>query len=102
MPSNVTCPNCEKPGIGYWQKQLLGPARTISCSHCGAHVSISFFSFVPILLIIFTTLPTLRILGMMDYGFASYAGAFVFLLVVTWVYLHYFVPLVVRSLPANE
>jgi hypothetical protein len=91
------CPNCDNPSIGYWQKQFLEPARTIGCSLCGARVSVSTMRFVPIFLFIIGAVPASRKLGLMEYGFASYGGVLVFMLLITGLYQHFFVPLVVRS-----
>ena len=97
MPKRLVCPNCDTPSIGYWQKQFLGPARTIGCSLCGARVSVSTIRFLPIFLLIVGAAPAFRKLGLMEYGFASYVGLLVFMLLITGFYQHFFVPLVVRS-----
>ena len=34
------CPNCGELTFSYWQKQFLGPARTIRCRACDARVSV--------------------------------------------------------------
>lgn len=36
------CPSCGAPTITFWQKQLLGPAKTIRCSNCNARISVSW------------------------------------------------------------
>ena len=97
MPRKLVCPNCEKPNIGFWRKQFLGPARSIVCSLCGARVSVSTVRFLPILLLVVAWFPLVRMLGLMEYGLASYGGSLVFLLLVIGPYQHYLVPLVVRS-----
>ena len=38
------CPSCGKATIPFWQKQFLGPARTITCSGCGARLSVPWLS----------------------------------------------------------
>ncbi len=102
MPQDLKCPNCQKPSIGFWQKQFLGPARTIDCSLCGVRVSVSTLHFIPILLFLIFGIPILRKLGLMEYGFASYAGALAFYLLVIGSYQHYLVPLVVRYQRTNK
>ena len=97
MTRNIACPNCKEPSIGYWKKQFLGPARTIGCSRCGARISVSAIRFLPILGFILATAPILRTLDRLEYGFVSYAGAFVLFLLITVLYQHFFMPLVVRT-----
>ncbi|MBN2794739.1 MAG: hypothetical protein JXR88_04990 [Clostridia bacterium] len=42
------CPNCHEKTIGFWKKFLMGPARSTSCSNCGAQVSTSYWSLMVI------------------------------------------------------
>ena len=34
------CPHCGADAFSFWQKGLLGPARSIKCRHCGGRVSV--------------------------------------------------------------
>ncbi len=97
MSKKLDCPNCNSPAIGYWKKQFLGPARTIGCDHCGARVSVSAKHFLPILILVIGAFPVFGMLGLMKHGLTSTASLFVLVLLITGVYQHFFVPLVVRS-----
>ena len=34
------CPKCKQPTIPYWKKLFVGPLNKISCSSCGAKVTV--------------------------------------------------------------
>jgi hypothetical protein len=34
------CPHCATDSFSFWQKQLLGPARSIECRNCKRRVSV--------------------------------------------------------------
>jgi hypothetical protein len=34
------CPWCERKTFSFYQKQTLGPSRSIKCGHCSRHVSV--------------------------------------------------------------
>ena len=36
------CPWCGSKTFSFWQKQTLGPARTLRCSSCSRQVSVSW------------------------------------------------------------
>lgn len=42
--TNYPCPSCQQPTIPFWNKQTLGPGQTITCSGCGAGVSVPYSS----------------------------------------------------------
>lgn len=35
-----SCPWCEQKTFSFYQKQTLGPSRSIKCAHCSRHVSV--------------------------------------------------------------
>ena len=98
MPKNLKCPNCDRPSIGYWQKQFLGPGRTIPCKLCGARISVSWIHFLPVLLIV-AAFPVLSAFGLLEHGLAPFLAVAAILLLAIAVYQHYVVTLVVRSRP---
>jgi uncharacterized membrane protein len=36
------CPWCQRKTFSFWQKQTLGPARTLQCSSCSRRVAVSW------------------------------------------------------------
>jgi DNA-directed RNA polymerase subunit RPC12/RpoP len=34
------CPWCGRKSFSFWQKQSLGPSRSIACGHCARRVSV--------------------------------------------------------------
>jgi len=38
-----SCPWCGQKAFSFWQKQTLGPMRTMRCPHCKRQVSLSSF-----------------------------------------------------------
>ena len=38
-----SCPWCGQKAFSFWQKQTLGPMRTMRCPHCRRQVSLSSF-----------------------------------------------------------
>lgn len=34
------CPWCRKASFSFWEKQSLGPSRSLSCAHCKRSVSV--------------------------------------------------------------
>lgn len=34
------CPWCSKASFSFWEKQSLGPSRSLSCAHCKRKVSV--------------------------------------------------------------
>ena len=46
-----SCPWCGRKAFSFWQKQTLGPMRTMRCPHCKRQVSLSSFraQVVPLL-----------------------------------------------------
>ncbi len=98
MPKNIKCPNCGNLTFSFWQKQFLGPARSIPCDDCGARVSVSWIRFIPVLLLI-ATLSLLYQFGLTEHGVGPYLAVVAATLVAVVVYQHYLVTLVVRSRP---
>lgn len=35
-----SCPWCSKASFSFWEKQSLGPKRTLQCSHCKRQVTV--------------------------------------------------------------
>ena len=101
MPRKIVCPNCEKPSFSFWRKQTLGPARAISCNLCGARVSVGWIYFVPVLLLV-AAFPFFVTVLLHEYGLAATGGVVALILIISGIYQHYLVPLIVRSQPANE
>ena len=98
MPRKLNCPNCETPSFSVWQKQFLGPGRTIACKECGARISVSWMSFLPILLLV-AAFPVISAFGLLQHGIAKFLGVAALLLLAVVIYQHFMVPLVVRSKP---
>jgi hypothetical protein len=93
------CPWCERKVFSFWQKQKMGPTRTLQCSGCKRHVAVSWgrahLAFAPIVV--------LALLGLWFVGDAfnskvfALAGAFcgaVLGMMITMPLYHYIVPLV--------
>ena len=36
------CPWCSKSSFSFWQKQSLGPSRSLTCTHCKRSVSVNW------------------------------------------------------------
>lgn len=97
MSAKHSCPKCGKPGVGFWQKQFLGPARATACSHCDARLTVALAPCLPIFAYIFVGPLIFRGIGMMGHGYLSYIGLAVFLLLPISLYQHFMLPLVIRS-----
>ena len=93
------CPWCERKVFSFWQKQTLGPSKTMQCSGCKHRVSVSWgrahLAGLPVLL--------LALAGLWFVGDAfnsklhGVAGAFcgvILGMMVTMPLYHYIVPLV--------
>ena len=105
----LECPHCRHASIGWWRKQVLGPARTISCPNCAASVSVSWkhaapIIVAPVLVGVFLGFvgPIIREQFTPDWRFALNALVIVLALIVIGVYHHFLVPLEVRSRPPAE
>ena len=93
------CPWCERKTFSFWQKQSLGPHRSIQCSACKREVSVPWvraqIAFAPMVLLTFMGLIVAKIgYGMslevlMGGGLGFMVGA----ILMTPIY-HFFVPLV--------
>ena len=93
------CPWCERKTFSFWQKQSLGPHRSIQCSACKRQVSVPWvraqIAFAPMVVLTFTGLIIAKIAyGMtlevlMGGGLGFMVGA----ILMTPIY-HFFVPLV--------
>jgi len=50
------CPHCGTDSFTFWQKELLGPTRSIKCRHCGGRVSVpgihTFFRLYPTFMLV--------------------------------------------------
>lgn len=50
-----SCPWCERKSFSFWQKQSLGPTRTLQCAECKRKVSVCWqraqIAAVPVLLL---------------------------------------------------
>lgn len=43
---NFDCPNCHKPTISFWRRQIIGPTAPAECSNCGASVSVTWMNML--------------------------------------------------------
>ena len=93
------CPWCERKTFSFWQKQSLGPHRSIKCSACRREVSVPWlraqFAVAPMVLLTFIGL----IVGKAFYGEVAeilMGGALGFMVgaIMTTPLYHFFVPLV--------
>jgi uncharacterized protein YqgC (DUF456 family) len=93
------CPWCERKVFSFWQKQSLGPARSLRCTGCKRHVSVPWLRAHLAALPVFV----LAIAGLWFVGDAfnskifALAGAFcgvVLGMMVTMPLYHFIVPLV--------
>jgi uncharacterized protein YqgC (DUF456 family) len=93
------CPWCERKVFSFWQKQSLGPTKTIQCMGCKRHVTVSWARAHLAALPVFV----LAIAGLWFVGDAfnskllAIAGAFcgvVLGMMITMPLYHYIVPLV--------
>ncbi len=98
MPRKLDCPNCTEPSFSVWQKQFLGPGRSISCKKCGARISVSWIRFIPVLLLV-AAFPVISAFGLLQHGVTKFLGVAALLLLAVMIYQHYLVPLIVRSKP---
>lgn len=96
---NYECPWCRKASFSFWQKQTLGPSRTIQCRACTRHVGVhalrAQLASTPVLALGFLGL----VLGKVLYANlpAVMLGAWVGItlgMMVTAPLYHFFVPLV--------
>ena len=48
------CPHCDHKALGIIRKSFLGPARSVSCKHCGTNLTVPFNAqtYVPSLIFI--------------------------------------------------
>src|SRR5262245_46041572 len=93
------CPWCERKTFSFWQKQSLGPSRSIACSACKRRVSVPWVraqvAFAPMVLLTFAGLIAAKVAyGMsteviMGGGLGFLVGA----ILMTPIY-HFYVPLV--------
>ena len=98
MPKRLKCPKCGCASIGFWRQQFLGPARTIRCNACGARVSISWIYYIPVLVLI-AAIGVTSVLGVWPSELFRFLAVSALIFLAMSVYLHYLVPLVVRSSP---
>ena len=93
------CPWCERKTFSFWQKQSLGPHRSIKCSACRREVSVPWvraqIAVAPMVLLTFIGL----IIGKAAYGEVAeilMGGALGFMVgaIMTTPLYHFFVPLV--------
>jgi hypothetical protein len=92
------CPWCKKKAFSFWQKQSLGPTRSIACGACTRRVSVPWLranlAAVPVVLLGMVGVTTGKLYGTMPEIFAyGLAGVFVGMLITGPIY-HLFVPLV--------
>jgi DNA-directed RNA polymerase subunit RPC12/RpoP len=92
------CPHCGADTFSFWQKELLGPGRSIECRSCGGHVSVPWLGT-------FACLAPMFILVAMAYlYFGPTLGVFYSVLVGSLVgfaisapLCHWYVPLIPRK-----
>jgi hypothetical protein len=99
------CPKCNQPSFTFWQKQLLGPLKKVSCSSCGARVSVPWGISVLIIVVASTVVSVGPFVAAAaawnQFGLVGAALAFVGCVVLVagvggWAYDR-FVPLVTRD-----
>ena len=93
------CPCCHRKTFSFWQKQSLGPHRSLKCSACKREVSVPWvraqFAFAPMVVLMFLGLIAAKIAyGMslevlMGGGLGFMVGA----ILATPIY-HFYVPLI--------
>lgn len=93
------CPWCERKTFSFWQKQSLGPHRSLKCSACKRQVSVPWgraqLAVAPMVILTFVGL----IIGKIAYGelteilMGGSLGFMVGAILTTPIY-HFFVPLV--------
>ena len=93
------CPWCQRKTFSFWEKQTLGPHRSMKCSACKREVSVPWvraqLAFVPMVLLTFVGLTIAKV----AYGELSeilMGGALGFMvgaILATPIY-HFFVPLI--------
>jgi hypothetical protein len=93
------CPWCQRKTFSFWQKQALGPSRSLRCTACTREVSVPWIraqlAAAPLVLITFAGL----VIGKVAYGvvpeilMGGCLGAMVGIIVTAPLY-HFFVPLV--------
>lgn len=93
------CPWCQRKTFSFWQKQSLGPSRSIKCTACTRRVSVPWvraqFAAAPLMLLAFAGL----LVGKVAYGvlpeilMGGCLGLMVGMIVMAPLY-HFFVPLV--------
>ena len=105
----LECPHCRQTSISWWRKQVLGPARTISCPDCAASISVSWKHAIPIIItpvlaVLFIGFigPIIRDQVAPAWAFALNGLVVVLTLVVIGIYHHFLVPLEVRVRPLAE
>ena len=93
------CPWCQRKTFSFWQKQSLGPNRSLQCSACKRRVSVPWvraqFAFAPMVLLTFIGL----VVGKVAYGEVMeilMGGSLGFMvgMILTAPLYHFFVPLV--------
>lgn len=93
------CPWCERKTFSFWQKQSLGPHRSIKCSACKREVSVPWmraqFAVVPMVLLTFLGLIGAKIAyGMLaEILMGGGLGLMVGVILTAPIY-HFYVPLV--------
>jgi len=66
--AKYACPWCGHKTFSFWQKQTLGPARTLRCSACTRHVAVSWeraqIAALPVIILGFLGLSVGKVLFM--------------------------------------
>ena len=93
------CPWCERKTFSFWQKQALGPHKSMKCSACRREVCVPWVraqvAFAPMVILFFAGL----IVAKMAYGMSlevAMGGALGFMVgaILTAPIYHFYVPLV--------
>ncbi len=104
MVPKIECPDCEQLTFSWWNKQMLWPARAISCPNCGARISLDAKRHRLVSVAIFGAVIILGLFSPQiwdNYGrsvgiLVSIAG-WTLIGILIGLYVHRYVPLVIRS-----
>ena len=87
----LECPKCHQKTIPLWRKMCLGPASRVTCSSCGAHVSVPISSMIAVVPFLIAMVAAQAV------GSIEVSAVVLVVGVVAMCWIHYqFVPLIVK------
>jgi hypothetical protein len=89
MWEKLECPNCHKPTIPFWRKQLLGPAIAMTCPECDGKVGVPMSSLLALIPFIAAFIAAQYVTSKVA-SYTLFIGGF---LVMAWLF-HSYVPLI--------